>query len=364
MDLLTALKILIRRWPVVLAGLVLTVVGVVQVGHIVQPSYEAKGTVLFLSPGAGNQYLEFPAGLEVTADALIVKLQSPAGGKRLEAAGATASYTLERTNGPIVEITANGRTDAEATKTVDLVVASMRSELESYQVAAPPNQQITLEALTEPTSKAKLGSRIRAQFAVGGIALAATVAAGLATDAIMRQMQEARLRREAEEEDDDDWGPPYQPGPAGRGYPPAEGMRPAHAPNGAHSGGPSVPVLSGGPNGRSSVYRPTPARTRADAPPDGPPAGERPVGGGRPGDRAPADRPAGDRPAGDVPTGDRPPLARRPTGPPPRPAGESRPAGGPPTADESRPAGGAPTAGDGRPSSDGRVTYSPRANLP
>ena len=109
MDLLTALKILIRQWPVVLAGIALTFFGVIQVGNMVDPTYEAKGTVLLLSPGAGNQYLEFPAGLEVTADALVVVLQSPVGGKRMEAAGATGGYSLERTNGSVPSL--DGKVD-------------------------------------------------------------------------------------------------------------------------------------------------------------------------------------------------------------------------------------------------------------
>jgi hypothetical protein len=186
MDLLTALKILLRRWPVVLAGLVFTVFAVIQVGMVVKPSYEAKATVLFKSPGAANPFLEFPAGLEVTADALIVVLQSPVGAKQLEAAGATADYSLERTNGPIVEITADGASADAADDTVDLVVAALQAELKNYQATAPADQMITVDAITEPTSQAKYGSRIRAQFAVAAIGLAATVAAGLAVDALMR----------------------------------------------------------------------------------------------------------------------------------------------------------------------------------
>src|SRR5215510_3659011 len=137
MDLLTALKILLRRWPVVLAG--------VQVGQVVKPTYEAKATVLFKSPGAANPFLEFPAGLEVTADALIVVLQSPVGAKQLEAAGATANYSLERTNGPIVEITADGPTAESADGTVDLVVQALKDQLLDYQKAAPPDQVITVD---------------------------------------------------------------------------------------------------------------------------------------------------------------------------------------------------------------------------
>jgi hypothetical protein len=407
MDLLTALKILLRRWPVVLAGLVFTVFAVIQVGMVVKPTYEAKATVLFKSPGAANPFLEFPAGLEVTADALIVVLQSPVGAKQLEAAGATADYSLERTNGPIVEITADGASADAADDTVDLVVAALQAELKNYQVTAPADQMITVDAITEPTSQAKYGSRIRAQFAVGAIGLAATVAAGLAVDALMRQRQESKLRRqalaEAEAERADGWYPPSHPGTSAATPRPAPADEPrrAPAPNGMHNGAPTVPVLNGGPvNGRSSVYRPKPSRSRSDVPgdappqpaaapaapaaPKGPPAppAERPAGARHPGERSLTDRlavdlSAGGRPAADG-SADRPPLARRPAGPPPgpqpsRPAGDARPAASPPPAGprpstparagDARPSVGAP-AGDSRQHQDGKAAEAPRANQP
>lgn len=197
MDLLTALRILARQWPVVVIGLVLTAVGVVQVGAMVAPQYEAKGTVLLLSPGAGvNPYLEFPAGLEVTADALVVGLQTESGVEQAEAAGATGVYSLERTTGPLVDITAHAGSDAEATATIDAVVERMRAELVRYQEDSAADQQITVEVLSAPTAAPKTGSRIRAQAAVFAVGLVATVSAGMALDAFRRQRREARARRD------------------------------------------------------------------------------------------------------------------------------------------------------------------------
>src|SRR5918995_2775276 len=107
MDLLTALKILIRRYPVVLTGLVLTLLGVFQVGKMIEPTYEAKSTVLLLSPGSSttNPFNEFGANLEVTADAIMVVLQSPVGGEKLEAAGATGGVQPPGIPGPLIGIT-------------------------------------------------------------------------------------------------------------------------------------------------------------------------------------------------------------------------------------------------------------------
>jgi hypothetical protein len=315
MDLLTALKILLRQWPVVLAGFLLTIIGVIQVGNMVAPTYEAKGTVLLKSPSASNPYLEFPAGLEVTADALVVFMQSPVAVQQMEAAGATAEYSLERTNGPIVDITANGGTEDEATNTIETVVDGLTAKLDEYQSPAPPDSRIAVDVITQPTANAKLGSRIRAQAATGAIGLAATVAAGLAVDAIRRQLREARLRREAEA-DADEWesAMPARPPPAG-GFRSATDARAAHAANGRHKGAP-VTVVNGsaaaanGRSGRASVY---PARATARPPgpapvtpvPSGPTVNGRPTGEAArpPGEARPADeeRPAADEPAPDTP---------------------------------------------------------------
>ena len=192
MDLLTALKILVRQWPVVLIGLVLTVVGVVQVGGLVKPTYEAKATVLLLGPGTGNRFLAFDANLEVTADALIVVMQSDTGIERVTAAGTEGGYALVRTNGPLIEITGSAPSGEEATATVERVMAVLEEQLVAAQEGAPDAERITLDVLTQPVAAPEYGSRVRAQAAVGAIGLVLTVTAGLLTDAVRRSRRERR----------------------------------------------------------------------------------------------------------------------------------------------------------------------------
>ena len=199
MDLLTALKILVRQWPVVLIGLVLTVVGVLQVGGLVKPTYEAKATVLLLGPGTGNRFLAFDANLEVTADALIVVMQSDSGVERVTAAGAEGGYELVRINGPLIEITGSAPSGEEATATVGHVMAVLEDQLQVAQEGAADTERITLDVLTEPVAAPEYGSKVRAQAAVGAIGLALTVTAGLATDAVRRNRRE----RPAEAADDE-----------------------------------------------------------------------------------------------------------------------------------------------------------------
>ena len=230
MDLLTALKILVRQWPVVLIGLVLTVVGVVQVGGLVKPTYEAKATVLLLGPGTGNRFLAFDANLEVTADALIVVMQSDSGIERVTAAGAEGGYELVRTNGPLIEITGSAPSGEEATATVERVMAVLEEQLGVAQEGAPDAERITLDVLTQPVAAPEYGSRVRAQAAVGVIGLVLTVTAGLLTDAVRRSRRERRAEAADDEarptggdEPDDQAGAPDEPPQRGtRGDPRVE----------------------------------------------------------------------------------------------------------------------------------------------
>jgi hypothetical protein len=259
MDLLTALKILARQWPVVLAGLALTVVGVMQVGSMVAPQYEAKGNVLLLSPGANaNPYLDFGPNLEVAADALMVVVQSPVGGEDLAAAGATGTYSLERVSGPLIDISASAGSADEASRTVDLVVTALQSELETAQATADPSQRITLNELTQPVPEAKLGSRIRAQAAVGALGLVLTVSAGLTVDALRRQRRERRERRAAQAGDTSP-----SPSPSGRRSPDSErGDRrngAPTAPNGTSWPEPARPNVHAHPAAPTVRTRPGPA---------------------------------------------------------------------------------------------------------
>jgi hypothetical protein len=280
MDLLTALKILARQWPVVVAGLVLTVVGIFQVGAMVAPSYEAKGTALLLSPGANaNPYLDFGPNLEVAADALMVVIQSPVGTETLEASGgAVGSFKLERTNGPLIDITATAVTADDAARTVDLVVTALVAELETAQTAAPVDQRITLKELTEPVPVAKLGSRIRAQAAVGALGLVCTVTAGLTVDAIRRQRKDARAQAGQAAANDYE-GPQASVFPQAMSYPaearPANGSYrvPARSAAGARAAAQANGKgANGAVNGRATRSGAYPARP-------GSPAGTRPLRG-------------------------------------------------------------------------------------
>jgi hypothetical protein len=358
MDLLTALRILLRRWPVVVVGLVLTTLGYIQVGKMIEPTYEAKTTVMFQSPQAeagDNPFSQFGANLDIAASAMKTVMESPTGARRLEAEGATGSFKIEALGGPLLDITADDATQEGAVTSIEAMVMGIQKEMVAQQNNAPLPQQITVRALTTPTPKAKFGSRIRAQFAVVAIGLAATAAAGLAVDALMLQYRDAKARRREEEDEWDEAGyrsdGPYAPR---AGVPGARSTQPSHstyrpasrpAPAASPSSAPQPqPASASSRPGNGATGGPSAAPVNGDG--RGAPAGARPSGGssGRTGAPGAPGGPSGSRPA---------PGAGSPTAPTrgqPAPNGSGAPSG----------TSAAPTRGQPAPSGSGGPSGRPR----
>ena len=203
MDLFTTIRILFRRWYVVLPALLLTVGGAAFTFKTVAPSYEATGAVVLLGPATAgapvagepspppvNPYLEFGGALETTGLILSRSLMSEATVTRLATQGASATYevgTGSDGGSPIVNVIATGADEAAAKRTVTIVIAEVRNELKRRQEAAgaPASQFIRVEDVTVPTNATKMaGSTMRAVAAVMALGLALSLGLGFMAEAI------------------------------------------------------------------------------------------------------------------------------------------------------------------------------------
>ena len=203
MDLFTTIRILLRRWYVVLPALLLTAGGAAFTMKAVSPSYEATGAVVLLGPATAgapvvgeptpppvNPYLEFGGALETTGEILSRSLMSEATVERLAKQGATATYevgTGSEGGSPIVNVIATGPDEADAKRTVSIVIAEVREELKRRQEAAgaPASQFIRVEDVTVPTHATKMaGSTLRAVAAVMALGLALSFGLGFMAEAI------------------------------------------------------------------------------------------------------------------------------------------------------------------------------------
>jgi hypothetical protein len=202
-DLLTTIRILLRRWFVVVPALLLTAGAAYLTLQTVKPSYEATGAVVLLGPATAgapvpgepsppqvNPYLEFGGALETTALIVSRSLMSEAAVTRLAEKGATAVYevgTGSDGGSPLVNVIATDPDEAVALRTVEVLITEVGAELERRQAAAraPRSQFIRAETVTTPTRATPLsGSSLRAVAAVGALGLAASFGLGFLAEAV------------------------------------------------------------------------------------------------------------------------------------------------------------------------------------
>jgi hypothetical protein len=188
-----AVKVLLRRWYVLLVGLLLTGGAAVGVALVVPTNYEASGNVLFLlPPDAGDQpvnpYLNVPQGLTMSASIVGGVLSTPEMQRDIFDAGSTSEYAVGQEPGtgiPMLYITAADTDPAMAVKTVAEVIRRVDTELERMQTAAgaPSDQRMVTQPFSV-TAQAEVvrGAKIRAVAVVGAVGAVLTVLAAFALD--------------------------------------------------------------------------------------------------------------------------------------------------------------------------------------
>lgn len=195
MTLRDALALLLRRWYVVVAGLLVTVGLVLGASALVKPFYESSATtVLVPGPGTiaqGGNPLLFLGGLNQTRDVLVRKMQSGEIRGRLLDESGSDDLTVEvdtLINGPAILLRGLAPTAAAATETRDRALERLPVELNSLQddVNAPADARVLSLVLTSD-DEPRLNSRntTRAMFATGLVGVGLTLSSAALIDSIM-----------------------------------------------------------------------------------------------------------------------------------------------------------------------------------
>ncbi len=229
MNLTDSLRGLLRRWYIVLPGIIAAVAVVFGLWTVVKPGYERSATQLLL-PGKGalptetsNPYL-YIGGLSQAADVLVLTLNS---GQILN--GILEDYpgtdiTISRdpsTAGPVVLMSVTATTDAAAAAVVDSLVDETTRSLERLQSEQniPVDERITTATLAVD-DKSTLQQRTRLVTSVGGgiaVLLFSLVLASL-VDGLARRVNRAgrrgRKNRKDEGRDSEETSSSSEPAPA------------------------------------------------------------------------------------------------------------------------------------------------------
>ena len=193
---------LLRRWYLVILGLILTIGACFATVQLIPPSYQAQSSIVLLPPprtvgDAGNPYL-FLGSLNIAADILIRSMNAATARQRIEDEFPAVSFEAERdgtTSAPIMIIIAIGDTPQETVQALNVLVDSVGSALAGLQdpLAVPADARISsmrLAADDVPTKDSK--SRTRALVAVAAVCLTLAV---LLTGFVDRVLTSRRARR-------------------------------------------------------------------------------------------------------------------------------------------------------------------------
>lgn len=198
MDFLTAVKVVVRRWYVVLPVMLVSAVITAGVVQNVPPAYQSAGSVLLASPGmaredgapAINPFANIDYSSSVVAGIVAQLMESKEVRERLVEAGADPDYivgTPTGSNAPVLGIESTAATAELSVQTVQIVMTGIQQELETRQrdAGGPPHTWIRAIVLTTPTeADVVVSGKIRALAALAALGLVAAVSLAFLVESI------------------------------------------------------------------------------------------------------------------------------------------------------------------------------------
>jgi hypothetical protein len=192
---------LLRRWYIVLAGILITAAGALFVWTAVPPSYQATSTAVLLPPSSlvgdeGNPYL-YMGGLEQVLTVLTVRLSSTEVAEPLLQGRGDLTYSVEKdpaSPGPIMLISATGNSQASAMELLDKVVQVIPANLDVMQdqLRIPTFSRVEVMTIVQDhTAVVLIKDQLRVLLAAvaGGLAMTVLVTALLDRVMISRRKQ-------------------------------------------------------------------------------------------------------------------------------------------------------------------------------
>ena len=181
MDLVTILRILVRRWYVAIPLFVLSAVALYGIVGTGPAGYQANASGVLLPPAsenalsgetAVNPYLRFQGSQAVVANLLVGRLNSAGSAELLKADGVSPGY-LVTSEDVVILFKATESTSEASVAATETLTAFAKKTLNDMQldVGAPEDQLLTFSPVNVPSvGSAQYGSKVKS-----GIALAAVL---------------------------------------------------------------------------------------------------------------------------------------------------------------------------------------------
>lgn len=195
---------LLRRWYLVIVGLLATAAGVYGIQQYIPVTYKAEASVVLVPPETAviegeNPYL-YMGGLDQALSVLIVRMNSESIAQQILRDDPDLTYSLAKdatTTGPIVVIESEAPSGEAAIDTVDQLLKSMPPNLVAIQDALGVQKNARISVMTivqdqESTEVTKKQMRMMIAGAGGGIAFTL-----LFTGWIDQMLSKLKVRRAA-----------------------------------------------------------------------------------------------------------------------------------------------------------------------
>ena len=201
-------RVVIRRWYVVLPALLVTLLIEMFVASSVAPSYKVESSLLLLPPvgvaqtnttttTVTNPFAALP--LSSVTGVLSQKLLAPETSQAVADAGLTGKYTAvpRIDNTPVIDLTAEGKTADAARQEADLIETLAGKQLADWQSTSVKANRVTMRVLIAPgPATPVLGSKIRAIVVVVALGGAASIYLAFLVEAFLdRRRRRARGER-------------------------------------------------------------------------------------------------------------------------------------------------------------------------
>ena len=208
MDLGSAVGVLLRRYWVLFAGLILTLGATAYLHTQTPPRYQATARVLLLLPadsraaeGAVSPFLYLPNGLQVLAGIVATGPSSREFQDQMFAAGLTSQYEVGvEVGSPIITVSVEGRDPENVIATRDQVIEEIEEELLTVQREEETPRRQTAHARVyaiEPTPDLLQGDRTRGMLVALGVGGLLTLLAAFGIDRSLQLRAERRRRNAA-----------------------------------------------------------------------------------------------------------------------------------------------------------------------
>jgi hypothetical protein len=215
MDVLSLLRLTVRRWRVTAPAALLTLIALVAAVQVSSPTYQATGSMVLLAPpdppvaGApvpsppttaeGQNPFARYGDLAVMADILARTMSSESRRAAFDPQQVTGYEVVANRfqRGPVLEVTGEGPTPDAAVESTEVVLLEAAVVLEELQRAegADPGYYIRSAPL-EPASDATAmyGSTLRAAIAVLAVGALVTVGLAVLTEAVVQRRVRPKAR--------------------------------------------------------------------------------------------------------------------------------------------------------------------------